>query len=264
MACKATGPCSPRGPRASRRPQPVPERPIDRLRHRPRASRPAAPRRRPARRRPARSQCRSCHADFYQKWATSHHGLAMQPFTAALAKASLTPPGHAIRIGKSTYRAEISAQPAFVARDPRRRYGCGLSPGARRGRQERLLLPDAPGARPIAGPARGLQRSAAEMVRRAGQRRAAFRRPGRCPPGLAAQRVHLQYVVLRLPRQPAFAELRPGHRQLPHHLGRAGNQLRNLPRARGRARPRVPARRAGPEAQGPEDHQPGDSSRRSS
>jgi tetratricopeptide (TPR) repeat protein len=60
------------------------------------------------------AQCRSCHADFYQKWATSHHGLAMQPFTAALAKASLTPPQHAIRIGQSTFRAEISAQPAFV------------------------------------------------------------------------------------------------------------------------------------------------------
>ncbi len=35
--------------------------------------------------------CRMCHADFYKLWSTSRHGLAMQPYTAAFAKASLTP-----------------------------------------------------------------------------------------------------------------------------------------------------------------------------
>ena len=32
------------------------------------------------------SSCRGCHPDFYQRWSTSHHGLAMQPFTAELAR----------------------------------------------------------------------------------------------------------------------------------------------------------------------------------
>ena len=26
--------------------------------------------------------CRECHEKFYKLWAPSHHGLAMQPFTA--------------------------------------------------------------------------------------------------------------------------------------------------------------------------------------
>ena len=33
---------------------------------------------------------RECHAGFYEKWATSHHGLAMQPFSPAFARANLT------------------------------------------------------------------------------------------------------------------------------------------------------------------------------
>ena len=35
------------------------------------------------------SQCRACHPAFYKKWATSHHGLAMQPFTAKFAASAL-------------------------------------------------------------------------------------------------------------------------------------------------------------------------------
>src|SRR5690349_22286822 len=27
------------------------------------------------------SSCRECHAHFYELWAPSHHGLAMQPYT---------------------------------------------------------------------------------------------------------------------------------------------------------------------------------------
>ena len=51
--------------------------------------------------------CQECHADFYKLWSTSWHGLAMQPYTAAFAKARLTPQKGDITIGKRKYRAEV-------------------------------------------------------------------------------------------------------------------------------------------------------------
>ena len=53
------------------------------------------------------ASCRECHARFYGLWATSHHGLAMQPYTARLAKEKLQPHKDEITIGKSRYRADI-------------------------------------------------------------------------------------------------------------------------------------------------------------
>jgi cytochrome c-type biogenesis protein CcmH/NrfG len=50
------------------------------------------------------TQCRDCHAAFYAKWATGHHGLAMQPFTLRFAKSELTPQGAPIKIGAATYQ----------------------------------------------------------------------------------------------------------------------------------------------------------------
>ena len=35
--------------------------------------------------------CIECHEKFYQLWSSSFHGLSMQPYTAAFAKAKLTP-----------------------------------------------------------------------------------------------------------------------------------------------------------------------------
>lgn len=32
------------------------------------------------------SQCHQCHAKFYQRWATSLHGLAMQPYTSSFVR----------------------------------------------------------------------------------------------------------------------------------------------------------------------------------
>jgi len=55
------------------------------------------------------AKCRDCHEDFYKKWVTSFHGLAMQPFTPALA-ATLPPHTNDIVVGQSHYRAE----PPFV------------------------------------------------------------------------------------------------------------------------------------------------------
>ena len=51
--------------------------------------------------------CRDCHEHFYQLWSTSYHGLAMQPYTTALARAQLTPQAEEITGGKYHFQADI-------------------------------------------------------------------------------------------------------------------------------------------------------------
>ncbi|MBN1346880.1 MAG: tetratricopeptide repeat protein [Phycisphaerae bacterium] len=58
--------------------------------------------------------CRECHERFYTLWAPSHHGLAMQPYRAALARAELTPQTDAIKIGRLAYRAETAGDAGLV------------------------------------------------------------------------------------------------------------------------------------------------------
>ncbi len=58
--------------------------------------------------------CRECHERFYELWAPSHHGLAMQPYTAELAKAKLAPQKDDIVIGDYRYLAETDADCGFV------------------------------------------------------------------------------------------------------------------------------------------------------
>jgi tetratricopeptide (TPR) repeat protein len=60
------------------------------------------------------SKCRSCHEKFYQLWASSHHGLAMQPYTEAFAEANLKPQLEEIVIGKTRYRAVTDEGSGFV------------------------------------------------------------------------------------------------------------------------------------------------------
>jgi tetratricopeptide (TPR) repeat protein len=60
------------------------------------------------------SQCRDCHPKFYEKWATSHHGLAMQPFSVGLAAAALKPQPEAVKIGEAAYRVVIEGSAGFV------------------------------------------------------------------------------------------------------------------------------------------------------
>ncbi len=55
------------------------------------------------------TSCRDCHERFYRLWSTSHHGLAMQPFTTGLARAQLTPQKQDIVVGDRRYRAEVEA-----------------------------------------------------------------------------------------------------------------------------------------------------------
>ncbi len=58
--------------------------------------------------------CRKCHERFYQLWAPSHHGLAMQPFTIDLARNKLSPQEKEIVIGDTRYRADISTNTGWV------------------------------------------------------------------------------------------------------------------------------------------------------
>jgi tetratricopeptide (TPR) repeat protein len=58
--------------------------------------------------------CRECHAEFYRKWSTSHHGLAMQPYTAELAQKDLTPQQEDIVIGAYRYRADVAPGAGWV------------------------------------------------------------------------------------------------------------------------------------------------------
>jgi tetratricopeptide (TPR) repeat protein len=60
------------------------------------------------------SSCRPCHERFYQLWAPSHHGLAMQPYSAAFAKAHLTPHAGPTRVGRHSYRVDVSASAGWM------------------------------------------------------------------------------------------------------------------------------------------------------
>lgn len=54
--------------------------------------------------------CRECHESFYQKWAPSHHGKAMQPVTPEFVKENLTPLAQPITIGKKRYSIDLVAR----------------------------------------------------------------------------------------------------------------------------------------------------------
>lgn len=58
--------------------------------------------------------CRKCHEKFCRLWAPSHHGLAMQPYTAELARKKLSPQAKEIVSGPIRYRAEISGETGWV------------------------------------------------------------------------------------------------------------------------------------------------------
>jgi tetratricopeptide (TPR) repeat protein len=51
--------------------------------------------------------CRECHEKFYTLWSTSHHGLAMQPYTKTFAENNLAPQTEDITIKNKNYRFDI-------------------------------------------------------------------------------------------------------------------------------------------------------------
>jgi tetratricopeptide (TPR) repeat protein len=60
------------------------------------------------------ASCRSCHERFYELWAPSHHGLAMQPFTPEFANKNLTEQKEAVKIGELRFLAEINSDEGWV------------------------------------------------------------------------------------------------------------------------------------------------------
>jgi len=60
------------------------------------------------------SSCKECHEKFHQLWATSRHGLAMQPYTAEFARKELLPQKKDIKIEKFKYRAVIDPTAGHV------------------------------------------------------------------------------------------------------------------------------------------------------
>lgn len=61
--------------------------------------------------------CRECHGKFYQLWSTSFHGLAMQPYTAELARTKLTPQKDEVTGGKYRFQADLQ-KGVVVERSP--------------------------------------------------------------------------------------------------------------------------------------------------
>ncbi|MBI4862584.1 MAG: tetratricopeptide repeat protein [Candidatus Riflebacteria bacterium] len=62
-------------------------------------------------------RCRRCHEPFYRLWASSHHGLALQPFSPSFARGALSTPTADVVVGTSRYRADIPAR-AVVEHGP--------------------------------------------------------------------------------------------------------------------------------------------------
>ncbi|MCF8033193.1 MAG: tetratricopeptide repeat protein [Desulfarculaceae bacterium] len=58
--------------------------------------------------------CRECHERFYQLWAPSHHGTAMQAYSDAFAAANLTPQKAPMKIRGASYQAQIGKGQGWV------------------------------------------------------------------------------------------------------------------------------------------------------
>ena len=58
--------------------------------------------------------CRECHERFYELWSSSHHGLAMQPYTPEFARKKLMSQREIIKIGEASYLAEIGPEQGWV------------------------------------------------------------------------------------------------------------------------------------------------------
>lgn len=60
------------------------------------------------------SSCRECHERFYQLWAPSHHGLAMQPYSAEFARRVLIAQREPITVGQYQYQAQIGPDQGYI------------------------------------------------------------------------------------------------------------------------------------------------------
>jgi len=60
------------------------------------------------------ASCRDCHEHFHELWATSRHGLAMQPYTPEFARRELAAQPAPVTIGSRAYRALVGPDAGVV------------------------------------------------------------------------------------------------------------------------------------------------------
>jgi len=60
------------------------------------------------------ASCRDCHEHFHELWATSRHGLAMQPYTPDFARRELSAQPTPVTIGARAYRALVGPDAGVV------------------------------------------------------------------------------------------------------------------------------------------------------
>lgn len=56
------------------------------------------------------TSCRECHEKFYTLWATSHHGLAMQPVNADFIRSELVPATNEIVVGSASFSVDLAGR----------------------------------------------------------------------------------------------------------------------------------------------------------
>ena len=144
------------------------------------------------------ASCRECHEQFYQLWAPSHHGLAMQPYS--LAATNLTPQKAGIRIAGLEYQADVT-QGVVVERGPagEKRYSIEQAMGGKN--VFYFLTPLQGGRLQVLPVAYDLRRK--EWYDTAGSAVRHFAmQPDEAAP-LDRFPLHFQHGLLQLPRQPA-------------------------------------------------------------
>jgi tetratricopeptide (TPR) repeat protein len=85
--------------------------------------------------------CRECHEKFYKLWAPSHHGKALQPWSAELAAdvpAQATP----IEVEGALYQATITPERGWVTEDGKHEYDIAYAIGGKNLYNFLTLLPD--------------------------------------------------------------------------------------------------------------------------
>lgn len=61
--------------------------------------------------------CRACHAAFFELWSTSHHGLAMQPFTTDFAHRELSFAEPRVKTAKAVYTAALDPRGGSIVEE---------------------------------------------------------------------------------------------------------------------------------------------------
>ncbi len=199
-------------------------------------------------------RCRDCHEEFYKLWSTSWHGLAMQPYTPQFAKAHLTPAARPTSRSGNAGTARRSAQAAGWVRetgpDGEHNYPIAHVMGGKN--VYYFLTPLERGRLQVLPLAYDVHKKAWYDMAASGVRHFPDRRDEALDwtdRMFAFNTTCFNCHVTRTGDQ-----LRPGHRHLPHDLGRAGHQLRVVPRPGQGARPRHGGRRRRPHVQRHQDH----------